>query len=131
VAPRAGFVIIRSLSLQGLDEGVIFFFDNYVTINWNYSSDKIDLPKIPVSQLLFANHAFNNAMSSVGYADLSNVTKNPKHMPIARRKYATSLRNITLVLKDTSKADLDTTFKSVMLLAAFEVSSEDNLLQWC
>jgi hypothetical protein len=90
VAPRAGFVI-RSLSLQGLDEGVVFFFDNYVTINSNYSSGKIDLPKIPVLQLLFVNHAFNNAISSVGYANLSNVTKNPKHMPIARRKYATSL----------------------------------------
>jgi hypothetical protein len=52
-------------------------------------------------------------------------------MVIARGKYATSLRNITLTLKDTSKADLDTTFKSVMRLAAFEVNSEVNLLQWC
>jgi hypothetical protein len=61
MAPRAGFVI-RSLSPQGLDEGVVFFFDNYVTINSNYPSGKIDLSKIPVLQLLFANHAFNNAV---------------------------------------------------------------------
>lgn len=43
-------------------------------------------------------------------------------MVVARKKYATSLRNITIALMDTSKADLDATFKSVMLLAAFEVS---------
>jgi hypothetical protein len=60
VAPKAGFAI-GSLSPQGRHEGVVFFFDNYVTINSNYSSDKIDLPKIPVLKLLFANHAFNNA----------------------------------------------------------------------
>jgi gamma-glutamylcysteine synthetase len=57
--------------------------------------------------------------------------KEPRDMVIARGKYATSLRNITLTLKDTSKADLDTTFKSVKRLAAFEVNSEVNLLQWC
>lgn len=125
-AQRPGFVI-RSLSPEVLDEGVVFFFDNYVTINSNHLLGKIDLPKPPVVEMLFGNHAFNNAVSAVGYAGLSNVTKHPEHMVVARRKYAASLRNITLALKDTSKADLDTTFKSVMLLAAFEVSSKQHL----
>jgi hypothetical protein len=130
VAPRGGLTI-RSLSPQALDEGVVFFFDNYVTLNSNLSLGKVDLPKPPILQLLFANQAFNSAVSSVGYAGLSNVTKNPEYMVIARRKYATSLRNITQALKDTSKADLDSTFKSVVLLAAFEVSSAEILPQWC
>jgi hypothetical protein len=119
----------RSLSPTqfGLDDGVVFFFDNYVTLNSNYPSGNINMPKRPVMQSMFANHAFYNAVSSVGYAGLSNVTKNPGLMLVARKKYATSLRDITRALKDTSTADLDTAFKSVMLLAAFEVSSEENL----
>jgi len=72
--------------------------------------------------MISVNDTFSNAVSSVGFAGLSNVTKNPTHMIIARRKYAASIRDITAALKDTSNADLDATFKSVMLLAAFEVS---------
>lgn len=86
-------------------------------------------------RLLFGNEAFNDAVSSVGYAGLSNVTKHLEYMVIARRKYAESLRRITLALKDTSKADLDTIFKSTMVLAAFEVSPEagsliSSLISW-
>ncbi|KAE9377084.1 hypothetical protein N431DRAFT_501815 [Stipitochalara longipes BDJ] len=119
-APSPGS-FLRSFSPRGLDEGVVFFFDHYVTINSNHLSGKIDLPQLPVLRLLFSNEAFNDAVSSVGYAGLSNVTKHPEYMIIARKKYAASLRSITLALKDTSKADLDTIFKSTMLLAAFEI----------
>jgi hypothetical protein len=91
----------------------------------------VDLPSSPIWPLLFANQSFNNAVSSVGYAGLSNVTKNPQHMVVARKKYATSLRNITTALMDTSKADLDATFKSVMLLAAFEASIALRRSQLC
>jgi hypothetical protein len=70
-------------------------------------------------------------VSSVGYAGLSNVTKNPEYTIIARRKYATSLQSITLALKDISNADLDATFKSVMLLAAFEVGLKESPAPGC
>jgi len=93
-----------------------------VTIISHFPPGRVGLPNSPIWPLLFANQSFNNAVSSVGYAGLSNVTKNPQHMVVARKKYAISLRNITSALMDTSKADLDATFKSVMLLAAFEVS---------
>ncbi|KAH7323777.1 hypothetical protein BKA65DRAFT_74662 [Rhexocercosporidium sp. MPI-PUGE-AT-0058] len=45
----------------------------------------------------------------------------PEYMIAARKKYATSSRDVTLALKDTSKSDLDATFKAVMLLATFEI----------
>jgi hypothetical protein len=114
--------LTRSLTSQCLNEGVIFFFDHYMTVN--YPSWEFNLPKSHAWPLLFGNHAFNDAVSSVGYAGLANVTKNPAYTVVARRKYAASLQNITLALKDTSKVDLDATFKSVILLAAFEVSLE-------
>jgi hypothetical protein len=67
------------------------------------------------------SQTFFNAVSSVGYAGLSNVTKNPNYTVFARKKYAASLRHITSALKDTSKADLHATLVSILLLAAFEV----------
>lgn len=123
--------VSKSLTPQCLDEGVIFFFDHYVTVNSNCPSWKVDLPNSAIWPTLFGNRAFNNAVSSVGYAGLSNVTKNPEYTIIARRKYATSLQGITLALKDTSNADLDATFKSVILLAAFEVSFKESLAPCC
>ena len=114
--------ILPSFAPRALDEGVLFFFNHYVTISSNYLSRKVDLPELPMLRLMFGNEAFNDAVSSVGYAGLSNVTKHPEYMITARKKYAASLRSITLALKDTSTADLDTIFKSTMLLAAFEVS---------
>lgn len=111
-----------SLTSQCLDEGVSFFLDHYMTINANYPSREINLPKSLIWPPIFGNRAFNDAVSSVGYAGLANVTKNPAYAIVARRKYAASLQNITLALKDTSKVDLDATFKSVLVLAAFEVS---------
>jgi hypothetical protein len=69
------------------------------------------------------SQTFFNAVSSVGFAGLSNVTKNPIYTVSARRRYAASLGLITSALKDTSNADLFTTLVSVMLLAAFEVGA--------
>jgi hypothetical protein len=95
-----------------------------MTINANYPSWEFNLPRSDAWPLIFANHAFNDAVSAVGYAGLANVTKNPAYNVVARRKYVASIQNITLALKDTSKVDLDATFKSVILLVAFEVSLE-------
>jgi len=102
------------------DEGCRFFFTHYVTAITKGLA--IDLPSSPLWPLLYINKSYFNAVSSVGFAGLSNVTKDPKHMVIARKKYAESLRDITHALKDTSKSDLNATFISVMLLAAYEVN---------
>lgn len=101
------------------DEGIKFFFNNYATtITKGIANDS---SSSPLWRLLYNNKTYVNAVSSVGFAGLSNVTKNPRHMEIAQKKYAASLRDITAALKDTSKSDLSATFVSVMLLAAFEV----------
>lgn len=101
------------------DEGIKFFFTHYVTAITKGLA--IDLPSPPLWPLLDINKLYFNAVSSVGFAGLSNVTKNPSHMETARKKYAASLSDITTALKDTSKSDLNATFVSVMLLAAFEI----------
>lgn len=71
--------------------------------------------------LITGNESLTNAVSSVGSAGLYNVTKDPKHMIMARKKYAASLRDITHSLGDLAHSELDATFKAVMLLTAFEV----------
>lgn len=104
------------------DEGIRFFFTHYVTTSSKFPTGEVNgLRNSPPWSLLTINPSFNNAVSSVGFAGLSNVTKDPEHTIAARKKYAASLRDITTALNNTSKSDLDATFKSVMLLAAFEV----------
>ncbi|KAG4430880.1 hypothetical protein IFR05_013639 [Cadophora sp. M221] len=116
------------------DEGIRFFFTHYVTAGSSLPGGEVDLTRGRTPWgLLSIDPSFNNAVSSVGFAGLSNVTKDPEHTIAARKKYAASLRDVTLALKDTSKSDLDATFKSVMLLAAFEIvngTSQSNGGSW-
>tara|TARA_R110002060_G_scaffold13502_4_gene19115 strand:+ start:2404 stop:2883 length:480 start_codon:yes stop_codon:yes gene_type:complete len=116
--------ISPALSAPLQDKGIRFFFTHYVSSSPKLQNGEVDCTKSsPQWSLLSIDPSFNNAVSSVGFAGLSNVTKDPEHTIAARKKYAASLRDITLALQDTSKSDLDATFKSVMLLAAFEVRS--------
>ena len=120
--PTSSLIIRSPASVEDfLDEGILFFFSHYVTIVPN-PKDRASLLDNKLWPLLFVNQSFKNAVSSVGYAGLSNVTKRPELMVIARRKYARSLKEVTLLLKNTATADLDATFKAIMLLVAFEVS---------
>jgi hypothetical protein len=93
-----------------------------VSIITQYASGKLYFETSPLWGYLLVDNVFSNAVSSVGFAGLSNVTKDPKHMVVGRRKYAASLHNITKALRDTSNSNLDVIFRSVILLAAFEVS---------
>lgn len=115
-------LMIRSPSPAAQDEGIKFFFNHYVTEVQGPWGD-LDIVETAMFPLLHRSDSFANAVSSVGYAGLSNVTKDPKHMIVARRKYVASLRDITRALGDVANSDLDATLKSVLLLAAFEVSS--------
>jgi len=105
------------------DEGIRFFFDHYATAFHACTDDGSngpDSPAIwpnPIDSPMFAN-----TLSSVGFAGLYNVTKNENHMVVARRKYTSTLIDIKEALTDLSKRDLDETFKTVMLLALYEVS---------
>ncbi|KAG4415650.1 hypothetical protein IFR04_011209 [Cadophora malorum] len=126
--------ISPALSAPLQDEGIRFFFTHYVSSSPKLQNGEVDCTKSsPQWSLLSIDPSFNNAVSSVGFAGLSNVTKDPEHTIAARKKYAASLRDITLALQDTSKSDLDATFKSVMLLAAFEIvngTSQSNGGSW-
>lgn len=113
-------LMVKSPSLSAQDEGIKFFFNHYVTEIREPWGD-INIVESQIFPLLCRSDSFANAVSSVGYAGLSNVTKDPSHMVIARRKYAASLKDIARALGDVGNSDLDTTLKSVVLLAAFEV----------
>lgn len=103
------------------DPGIDFFFRNYVTIILNPFTRQFDPLSSPIYPLLFLSKGFFNAASCVGYAGLSNVKKDASLMEKARMKYGKSITEITADLKDPKKADLNATFKSVIVLAAFEV----------
>jgi hypothetical protein len=113
----------RPLTPPHVDEGIKFFFTHYVSIITTLPSGQLDLSSSPLWPELFSNQLCFNGVSSVGFAGLANVTKNKNHMIMARKKYAQTMLDIGNSLKDTSTADLDATFKAVILLAAFEVSS--------
>lgn len=112
-------VMVKSPSLSHHDEGIRFFFNHYVTDVRDSWGDMIAVePQI----FPLICDSFANAVSSVGYAGLSNVTKDPSHRVIARKKYAASIQDIARALKDMRNSDLGATLKSVVLLAAFEVN---------
>ncbi|KAM3074374.1 hypothetical protein ACMFMG_002819 [Clarireedia jacksonii] len=62
-----------------------------------------------------------DAASSVGLAGLSNVTKDPNLMLIARRKHSDTLKRVIEELSDTTNSDLDMLFKKVVMLIVFEL----------
>jgi hypothetical protein len=102
------------------DLGINFFFTHYVTAMSNFSGKREGAP-LPIWSGLFVDKTFYDAVSSVGFAGLSNVTKDPNHMVVARNKYATTLGRINAALQNPDSMDLADTFKAVLLLVAFEV----------
>jgi hypothetical protein len=52
---------------------------------------------------------------------LSNVTNNQDLMMIALHKYAATRRRVGAALQELVSADLDDTFRAVVMLALFEV----------
>lgn len=110
------------ISLCFDDLGINFFFAHYVAAGSNFSSVQSDPASSPIWSSLFVDKTFYDAVSSVGFAGLSNVTKDYSLMLVARNKYVTTLGRISSALQDPDKMDLADTFKAVLLLTAFEVS---------
>ncbi|KAF4637771.1 hypothetical protein G7Y89_g290 [Cudoniella acicularis] len=104
------------------DEGLLFFFTHYMAVvKRNPLTGQVEPSPAPFWHQIQTSNTFCNAISSVGFAGLSNVTKNRDHKIIARNKYATAISDVKTALENMHRADLETTLKSVMLLAAFEV----------
>ena len=118
--PRAS-TVIPSVPLSFDDLGINFFFTHYVTVAPNFGPGGIELASRPIWSSLLVNKTFHDAVSSVGFAGLANVTKDRKHMIVAGNKYATTLGRINTALRDPDNNDLADTFKAVMLLTAYEV----------
>ncbi|KAG9239468.1 hypothetical protein BJ875DRAFT_448170 [Amylocarpus encephaloides] len=111
----------QNLSTPADDEGIKFFFTHYVSVVSTNSAGQVILTSSPLWDAVSSNTSFYNAVSSVGFAGLSNVTKDQGHMIVARKKYAVALDEIKALLKSAPKQHLDGAFKSVLTLAVFEV----------
>lgn len=70
---------------------------------------------------LHQSKPFFDAVSSVGLAGLSNVTKDKSLMLAAKHKHAETLSHVASVLSNLKNADLGETLKEVLLLGIFEV----------
>jgi hypothetical protein len=103
-----------------VDEGLTFFFTHYVTVASKVANEQVDVTT-PLWPWLFMQNRTVDAVSSVGLAGLSNVTKDPNLMLIARRKHSDTLKRVIEELSDTANADLDMLFKKVVMLIVFEV----------
>ncbi|PQE08180.1 Chondroitin AC alginate lyase protein [Rutstroemia sp. NJR-2017a BVV2] len=103
-----------------VDEGLTFFFTHYVTVASKVVNEQVDVTT-PLWPWLFMQNRTIDAVSSVGLAGLSNVTKDPNLMLIARRKHSDTLKRVIEELSDTANADLDMLFKKVVMLIVFEL----------
>ena len=108
------------------DRGINFFFAHYVTISEGAFAGRLGPPTRPLWKELHISGIFRDAVSSIGLAGLANVEDDKGLMILARRKYSDILQQVMVALDGTSEADLLSTFRTVVLLAAFEVSISKN-----
>lgn len=106
-----------SSSSTNLDDLGITFLTCYVAI----ISPSATIQSSASSSLMFTNKASLDAVSCVGLAGLSNVTNSQDLMMIARHKYVATIRHVGAALQEPVSADLDDTFRAVIMLALFEV----------
>jgi hypothetical protein len=106
------------------DLGLHFFFTHYVTEFFNILPV---LKKDGFSTPCSYGPALGDVVSSVGFAGLSNLTKNRKYMIAARKRYVTALGWVHDTLKSPSTVNAADTFKAIMMLAAFEVTNQTEI----
>lgn len=121
-SPVEARLLLVANSRPLVDEELTFFFTHYVTVASTFANEQVDVTT-PLWPWLFMQNRTIDAVSSVGLAGLSNVTKDPNLMLIARRKHSDTLKRVIEELSDTANADLDMLFKKVVMLIVFEVCS--------
>jgi hypothetical protein len=120
---RCSPALLMHISTGIEDEGIKFFFTNYINnVSRDAKSGKVNPSQVPLWDAMNKSFSLCTAVSSVGFAGLSNVRKSKSHMIVARKKYAIALQETAIKLKDASEADLETACQAAMILAAFEVS---------
>ena len=113
-----GSFSLRSLlSSTNIEDLGITFLTCYVAVISPFATTQPSASSSP----LFTSKASVDAVSCVGLAGLSNVTNNQDLMVIARHKYAATIRHVGAALQEPVSADLDDTFRAVVMLALFEV----------
>lgn len=104
-----------------VDKGIAFFLTYYMTVPLERSHNWVDLMPT-MSAELFVQSRMLEAVSSVGLAGLSNATRNPTLMAIARKKHFDTINSVIRELGDISNANIEGILKKVVMLVIFEVS---------
>jgi hypothetical protein len=112
-----GFSLHSLFSSTNLEDLGVTFLTCYVAIISPFATVQSSASSSP----LFSSKASFDAVSCVGLAGFSNVTNNQDLMMIARHKYAETIRHVGAAIQEPVSADLDDTFRAVIMLALFEV----------
>lgn len=103
------------------DEGITFFLTYFMTVPLERSQNWVDMtPTMSVKS--FVQSRTLEAVSSVGLAGLSNATKNPNLMVIARKKYSDTVNFVIQELENIMNANIVGVLQKVVMLIIFEVS---------
>ncbi|KAK6615407.1 White-opaque regulator 1-like protein 2 [Botrytis cinerea] len=103
-----------------VDKGIAFFLTYYMTVPLERSYNWVDLMPT-MSAELFVQSRMLEAVSSVGLAGLSNATRNPNLMAIARKKHFDTINSVIRELGDISNANIEGILKKVVMLVIFEL----------
>ena len=125
------FPLVRSLSFFPREElfffyeeqGIKFFLSHYTSSCMSSGPDRhLDILSSPPLRQLLTNKQVYDALSFVGLAGLSNVTKDQDATIITRQKYAEMLQQTATALKTLDTANTVHTFFAILILIVFEVS---------
>lgn len=87
------------------DEGINFVLTHYLMSPYKCSSMAQEIYSF------FLQNETLEAVSSLGLAGLSNATKDPKYMVLARKKHSETMQGVIKELGDMANADLEILFQ--------------------
>lgn len=124
---HSGPNLIRAISFP-TEELIIPFFLDY------FAADRNELSQYIMSRLNRTlggaeDRVLSAAVTSVGYAVLSNIQNSPHDRIVARQRYGTAVRLTTLTLQGSIPCDTNSLLAAIILLSTFEVSIQNSTLQ--
>jgi hypothetical protein len=121
VAHSSMLPIYRTVPVSAEYEAFCFVFSQYIIAESILPDGSLDFSKTRTCKYVSLNETYNNAITSVGMAALSNASNNRRLMVNARTKLASVLQQTMEALRDPVEARSDMTLRTVMMLWLFQV----------
>ncbi|CAG8960462.1 hypothetical protein HYFRA_00008181 [Hymenoscyphus fraxineus] len=113
------FSVPIGLETSTEEQATAFFFQNYVPDRTSFPTGAFQyLEGIFIHETV--HEALKDAISALGLAGLSAFWRSPDILPKARIKYTSSMKLLSLQLKDAKEAKSNQTFAGVLLLGLYE-----------